>query len=218
MFLNKVDITKLEDLVLSPITKQFALIPTYEELNAFTQHEISMFCHKHGMYNFPVKEQIDWIKANFSTESMIEIGSGNGILAKALGIKATDSMQQLRPEIHAYYRKLNQPIVNYGHNVLKADAVEAVLTYKPKIVLGCWVTHKSSDPASFGNFWGIDEDFILANVDTYIVIGNDASHSHKPIMKYPHKEYTFPWLISRTMKRDQNKIYVWGKVDEKENK
>lgn len=174
---------------------------------------LAVFGHHKGFYCFPTIELADWLKQEIDLTTTIEIGAGNGALARYLKIPATDSKYMENPEIKLFYTMTGQPVTIYPEDIIKLDAIAAVSTYKPKAVIGCWVTHKyrEEEHERGGNMFGVDEDTILSNVDKYIVIGNELVHSKKKILELPHKEYKFPWLFSRSMNQSKNIIYVWEK-------
>jgi hypothetical protein len=60
--------------------------------------------------------------------------------------------------------------------------------------------------------YGVEESVLLENCETYIHIGNEASHTDKRILKLPHETHRFPWLISRASDPSKNVIYVWRKT------
>ncbi|MDD5649828.1 MAG: hypothetical protein PHF86_05310 [Candidatus Nanoarchaeia archaeon] len=177
-------------------------------------NHLAIFGHKYGFYCFPTIELANWLKDNFDLSKMIEIGAGHGALARYLKIPATDSKLMDDPQIQNYYSMMGQPTVKYPNDVEKITAKDAVYKYKPKIVLGCWVTHKYTmqEHDRGGNMYGVDEGWILKRVDQYIIIGNEKVHNKKKILDLPHKAYQFPWLYSRSVEPTKNIIYVWDKV------
>lgn len=178
------------------------------------QEHLSIWCHKNGIYGLTTIELIDWLKTQI-TDKTIEIGAGNGAVGRALKIPITDNYNMERPDIRACYIQLNQPLTKYPIDVEKLDAIKAIKKYKPDIVIACWVTHKynPNNHLQGGNFYGIDEEYILKNVKKYILIGNDNVHSKKPIIKYKHQELSFDWLYSRSLYTRGNKIYIWDTND-----
>jgi hypothetical protein len=148
-----------------------------------------------------------------STDKTIEIGSGNGTICKVLGIIGTDNFMQQQLKYKVEYEKLKQTIVPYGKHVEKLNAIDAVNKYKPTIVIGAWCTHKYNPNEHWrgGNEIGIDEYKILRKVKKYIHIGNDKVHVNKPILAFPHKIIHKEWLVSRSMSKDKNVIYIWSK-------
>lgn len=180
------------------------------------QQHLSLFCHKYGLYCLPTIELAQWLKEQID-DTTIEIGSGNGALARYLGVPATDSKFMELPEIKMYYYALGQPTTKYADDVVKLDAVAAIKKYKPKTVFGCWVTHKfrQDEQERGGNMYGIDEDWVLQNVNKYIVIGNEQTHGKKRILRHTHKELKFHWLYSRSLEYSKNVIYVWECINHK---
>lgn len=166
---------------------------------------------QNAIYGFITHELVQYLRDVIGQRSAMEIGSGNGILAKSLGIRATDSRMQERPEIRAYYQSLRQAVIRYGDNVEKLDAVEAVKRYRPQVVVANWVTHKY-DPdrhEAGGNIDGVCEEDIIKNCDAYVFIGNEKVHSGKSIWSLPHEKITPPWLYSRAYNGSPNFIAIW---------
>jgi hypothetical protein len=175
--------------------------------------ERAVFGMRHGLYGFTTVEMIEFLQEKIGSRKAIEIGAGHGGLAKALGILATDNRMQERAEIRAYYEALNQPVVRYGSNVEKIDALDAVRKHKPEVVVASWVTHKY-DPrnhAAGGNEFGVREEDIIANCETYIFIGNSKVHAGKPIWKLPHVKIQQDWIFSRAHNGSPDFIAIWGK-------
>lgn len=184
-------------------------IKPYEFWRQFSRIEIVYFAVRHGMYCIPTLELVDWLKRHIGGRTAIEIGSGNGLLAKALDIPATDNRMQDWPEIRALYDKAQQPVVKYGSNVETLDALDAIKRYAPQVVLGAWVTHRYDllRHEDGGNTYGPNELEIIKQAE-YVFIGACDTHRHKPILQLPHEEYEFPWLVSRSFTAT-NFIGVW---------
>lgn len=203
-----VDLKPIEDIMV----KFGKIIPVpASELKPFDQEYISVFCHKHALYQLPTTELIDFIK-NEIDGFAIEIGAGNGCIGRSLGIKMTDNFLQQRAIMKDYYESLGQPTINYGDDVEKIGAIKSIKTYRPNTVIGCWITPKIKERMmTVSDFHGIDENEIFPNgVKKYIHVGNENIHSDKPLLKrVAYKEYKFPWLISRSMSREKNVIYIF---------
>lgn len=155
---------------------------------ATTMQQRMLFGHKHAIYGIPTIESIELIKrliAGREAET-IEIGAGNGAFGAALGIRSTDSFQQIQPRYQAVYEAMRQPVINYGDHVIKLDAAAAVRKYKPRIVFACWVTHKYNPMRHSlgGNEAGVDEVALLKSVDEYIFFGNTKNHAKKPLLPF----------------------------------
>lgn len=187
----------------------------------FSQNDISAFCLFNGYYCLPTIELVDYLNAVTMAVSpsrhAIEIGSGNGVIARSLGITGTDSKMQDDADIAKLYALMGQPPVTYGDDVVKLDANAAVDRYKPEVVIGAWVTHKyeEAEHDRGGNMFGIDESAILdhPSVKAYLVIGNESVHSKKPILNREHVVLrpSSGMLFSRGAAADKNVIYVWAK-------
>ena len=179
-------------------------------LGKIPHDHLRLFCVQNGLYQLPTTELITWIKEKIYGRKTIEIGSGNGVFAEALGIVATDSFMQERPDIKRLYGAMGQAVVKYGNQVFKLDAKKAIKKYKPKVVIANWVTQIYKPDSDQGNVYGLDEQWLVKNVDCYIHIGNKRLHK-KRILNLPHEEYQFSWLFSRASVPEDNVIYVWEK-------
>ena len=199
----------MEELLLSP-EGSLRILP-YADLANVPQEHISQFCVQHGVYCLPTQELVEWLRAELAGQKAIEIGSGNGALARALSITATDSYMQADPKIAALYAVQGQAPVHYGLNVEKWDAAAAVRLHRPHTVVACWVTHLYNEAEEWraGNMFGVDEGQLLARVQKYIFVGNELTHALKPILDRPHRVFKAPWLLSRSINRDMNVIWVW---------
>lgn len=209
--LNKVDITYLEELLFD--AEGCLRVLPYNDLKDIPQEHLSVFCVYNGIYTLPTQELVDFLSEEIgeAQDRTVEIGAGNGVLGRALGIKSTDNLMQLTPDIKAYYESLGQAIVSYGDNVEKLDAMQAVKKYSPEIVIAAWVTHKYNAREHWrgGNAMGVDENTLLKKVKKYIMVGNVSVHGKKPILSLPHRTILAPWILSRSVSSDQNLIYIW---------
>ncbi|MCP4392672.1 MAG: hypothetical protein GY804_00100 [Alphaproteobacteria bacterium] len=209
--LTKVDLTEIESKVLDELGQiKVVDAAVYQQ---FSQNHITQLALKHGLYCLPTTELIAWLKERIGSRKAIEVGAGCGIVGRSLGIKMTDNFQQLMPKYKQAYEAMQQPIVNYGSDVLKCDALSAIKRFKPEVVIGCWVTHlyNPSQHERKGNEMGINEQKVVKRVQEYIVIGNSTVHNLKPIMELPHEEIYPDWLYSRGQSAETNCIYSWRK-------
>lgn len=205
--LPNIDVSHLDDLLLDGLgLVRVTPARVYHQLDPL---ELRIWAHKHAVYQFPTLELIDWLRDQIGGEKAIEIGAGHGAIARALGILATDSYQQADPLMQALYGAMGQPVIQYPADVKKADAGEAVRLNSPHTVIGAWVTQKYKAGDVNGNIWGVDEEWLLKRVKRYILIGNAKIHGDKRIMRHPHLEFEFPWLVSRASAPELNRIYVW---------
>jgi hypothetical protein len=185
----------------------------YEFFREIPNNHIIQFCVEHGVYCLPTTELIDFLKQEIEGHKTIEIGSGNGVIARALGIMGTDSKMQELAEIKQHYSALGQVTVNYGKDVISVDGEKAVSQYKPDIVIAAWVTHKYNPKEHYrhGNMYGVKEDKIINKVKKYIFIGNEDVHKTKPILDKPHGVVRGSWLVSRAFEPEKNVIWIWEK-------
>ena len=177
------------------------------------QDHLSIWAHFHGVYCLPTTELIDWLSQYIIPNQTIEIGAGVGTIGRALNIPITDSCyMRNNKQVAEYYKLMQQPITNYPTDIIEMNAISAINHYKPKVVIGSWITHRYDMTQHWrgGNEYGIDEQFVLDNVEKYIMIGNEIIHSKKPILELPHKVFKFDWLFSRSqVKPKADVIYVW---------
>lgn len=178
-----------------------------------TRNERALFGQRHGVYCFPTVELIEWLKRAIGDRSAIEIGSGNGVLAKALGIPATDNRMQEWDNIRAIYASAGQPVVTYGDNVESLNARDAVAQHRPDVVVAAWVTHRFNPqrPELGGNVYGVDEVRLLGKISTYLFIGNMHTHGPKPLWAQAPAELIKgePWLVSRALTDAPNFVARW---------
>lgn len=201
------DVSYLNKIIMQNGKLQILDSSVYESI---PHNHLRIFCAENGLYSLPTTELVNWVKDKIGNRAAIEIGAGNGSFAEALQIPATDSHMQNKHEIKTMYMRMGQKTVPYGTNVHKFNAEEAIEKYKPKVVVACWVTQLYMPDSDQGSVYGVDEDWVLANVDTYIHIGNRQVHQ-KRILKHPHEEFQFPWVFSRGSVPKDNVIYIWKK-------
>lgn len=187
--------------------------------HGITPAERARLSVEHGMYVLPTVELVERLKALIAGRRAIEIGAGNGVLARALGIHATDNRMQERQKYRAYYEALGQAPVRYGPDVENLDARDAVLRYQPEVVVAAWVTHRY-DPERHeagGNEIGVDEDWLVDRV-SYLFVGNEHVHRGKRIWSRPHAIEHPGWLFSRAMNGSRDFIAHWHKDKDSDRK
>lgn len=171
-----------------------------------------MFGNRHGLYGFPTVELVEHLAELIGDRPALEIGAGSGVLAEALGIRATDSHQMELPKYQAIYGAAGQTIAPYGANVERMNALQAVRRYRPQVVIGCWITHlyDGRRHEAGGNELGVDEARLLELVGgMYVHIGNEKVHEHKPIWPLPHT-ITYPdYVYSRSFNGTREFIASW---------
>lgn len=178
---------------------------------ATTVQERALFGNRHGIYGFLTYELLQWLRDRINGRKAIEIGSGNGALALALDIPATDSKMQDNPIVAKLYDSIGAPVVKYGANVQRLPANDAVIVHKPQVVIAQWVTHlyKQSRHEAGGNMWGVNEERIIKSCEEYIFIGNEQVHAGKSIWSLPHEIIYPDWLYSRAANGSRNFIACW---------
>jgi len=171
---------------------------------------ISVWGNLNGRYCFPTIELVGWIKQRINGRTAIEVGAGCGDLGYHLGIPMTDSYQQQDDRVTKdYFASLGLVPTTPHSDVKKKDAELAVLEYKPEVVIASWLTQKYLPGDMSGNMLGPMEESIIDNCKEYIFIGNKVVHGNKRILSRFHEEFVFPWYISRSIKPDENVIWVW---------
>ena len=193
------------------IDEKLQVLP-YSYFKDLEYNHVKQFCVENGIYCLPTIELLNFIKEEIGEEErVIEIGAGHGAIARELGIKATDSKLQNRVDIKELYIKGKQPIVRYGDNIEMWDGEKAVCRFKPNIVIAAWVTHKYNPKQHVkeGNIWGVNESNVIEKARKYIFVGNTDVHLLKPIMDIPHRTIEPDWLVSRGIKPNTDRIWVW---------
>ena len=188
--LTKVDVSALEKEALDP--RGHLVIKPAEFWEKQGVNLAQNFMYKHGIYVLPTSELIEWLNDKI-LGSAIEIGAGNGSIGRALKIPITDSKMQDRIDIKLMYATAGQPTIKYPSDIEKLEASAAITKYKPQTVIGAFITHKYIDEVKMGNYWGVNEDFLLASVKRYLNIGNLETHKYKPILQIKHDSHYYPW-------------------------
>lgn len=184
------------------------VMPASEWL-AFPWEDVRLFMHFCPIYVLPTVELLESLKSLSAGYKTIEIGAGTGNIGRNLGIQMTDSYLQEDPRIAAYYMAAGQPTIRYPKDVVKCEAVAAARLTKAECVIGCYVTHWSTEGP--GSSWGVKFERLLPMVRRLILVGNDKTHGANPIMKVFHKELSLPGkIITRAGADADQKIYVWG--------
>ncbi|MDK9790002.1 hypothetical protein [Vibrio sp. D431a] len=192
-------------------------------LSRFSLRDVKICMQISGIYVLPTIELMEDLRKLIpDLTKTIEIGSGNGIIAKELGIKATDNYMQhpdFRVEKHnkvlmEELQNSGNQLVRYGSNVLRVDGNEAVKRFKPKTALACFVTHKysKSKPEKGGNFKGVDFEKLVRKVNRLVFVGNDETHKHHTLLEMPMLTIRSDGLITRSDDQSKNGIFIFDKV------
>jgi hypothetical protein len=183
------------------------------DIDAIDPLALRHWCHSESRYGLPTVELIDWLRSYLHGRAAIEIGAGAGDLAFHLGIPATDSLIQNKPEIKRYYEAMGQPIIKYPAWVEGIDGLAAIDKYKPEVVIASWVTQwvdpNNPNPPE-GSIFGVKEDVLLSKKVIYLFIGNLGVHRQKAILRQPHRELNLPFVRSRAIDPSLNRIFIWN--------
>jgi hypothetical protein len=190
----------------------------YSAIQPLVGPTLSIWAQKNGIYGIPTLEMLDWLRKQIRGRRALEIGAGNGVFGRSLGIPMFDSFHQEDTHTRTFYEFLQTKPVSYGQDVQRMDAAEAVERHRPQVVLGVWVTSKHRDGDKIGFEGGIDEHRILAvpSVRAYITLGNIKHLNSKPIRHETPKgwlctEYKLPFHVSRTRSQTNNSVLVWNR-------
>jgi hypothetical protein len=177
-----------------------------------TREERALFCMRHALYGLPTVELIAWLRAFVGDRPAIEIGAGNGVMARAAGLHPTDNWMQDEPAIRLHYAALGQSCIRYGAHVERLDAHEAVARHRPEVVVATWVTHRYDEarPEAGGNMFGVREEGIVDACASYVFIGNRQVHAAKSLWTRACVVNEPDWLCSRAFNGKPDFIAIWG--------
>ncbi|CDT53668.1 conserved hypothetical protein [Vibrio coralliirubri] len=212
------DVSDVEALLLDE-EGQLKVLPM-DVLAEIPRSKLRIFCHKHAFYSIPSLELINFISSFLPEDKSraMEIGAGNGVYGRSLGIRMVDNYQQHPKNNHKYataalYGLAHQPTVNYGKDVVEIDANKAFKNFKPKVVVASWVTHKymESSHERGGNMFGVDyKKMIRAGVKTFVLVGNLSVHQNSPLMDLDPQIFTSPAIFSRASRPELDRVFVWN--------
>lgn len=207
---NFIDISKIKQEMMEGRFIKVASAETWA--NNYSWGEVRTLMHETATYVLPTSELLEFLRNQIDGKKAIEVGAGNGLIGRNLGITMTDSYQQRDDkETVAYYKAFRQPLIDYPADVLKMDAVSAARKYKPDVVIACYVTHRWEPGMESGNMHGVDFRRLLQYTDKLILVGNLMTHKDNPIMKLPHREVQLQGLITRSDLPWTNPIFIWNK-------
>lgn len=187
------------------------------ELRKIPYDDLRLWCHKNAVYGLPSVELIEFLRREIGdTKNAIEVGGGNGVFGRSLGIISTDSKIQLAPEMQALYAGMGAPIVNYGTDVIELEASNAIRDLKPRVVFGSWVTQyiapTRTNVTTGGSIYGLKETEFIRHIDKYIIYGNHATHHDKEIFTVPGlrvtEHHNINTFFSRAVDHSRNTVWV----------
>lgn len=206
----------LDDLLLTE-EGRLRILPA-RELAKIDEEALMLWCNRHARYGIPSLELIDWLNDQIMGHEALEVGAGMGDLGRCLGIRMTDrAAQDEDPGVREHFEALGAAVTVPPEDVERIDGNEAVMKYKPSVVIASWVTQCPRPgenhflvPSTPGGF---DEEKMWKHpyVKKYIHIGNVVTHENKRLCHYRHDELFFPFLFSRRKDRSKNVVYVWDK-------
>lgn len=215
---SQVDIDRILSMLDDVFIEKGKIVPVpHSVIEQIPVIDLRIYCHFRCIYQIITTELVAWFKENVDLSSAIEIGSGNGTLGRALNIPITDNWQQADPTIAALYKTSGQPIIEYGPDVEKIGALDAIKQYKPKTVIGSWITHiyKHAEHDIGGNQSGVDELKLIELVDTYYLVGNLNIHFNNRLLNNDNVNcdlYHEPFLYSRNAEKTKNFIFEFSKI------
>ncbi len=214
--LPRIDLSKYDRLLLDE--RQRMRVHPASVLRELPETELAAWCMQRMRYGLVTEELITFLRElqareNIAPEDTIEIGAGMGDLGHLLNVRMTDSAMQTTPDMRLYYGSLGQPIIDPPSDVDRIEAVAAVKKYRPKMVIASWVTQLYRDgdtPKKIGSsIYGVDEEWIVRNVDCYVHIGNSVTHAKQRVGELIHWFVQEPWLVSRAADQSANRICIW---------
>jgi hypothetical protein len=182
--------------------------------------DLFTWCAQHARYGIPTTELVEFLRELIGDRRALEIGAGQGDLGGHLGIPMTDSAKQSEDQqIARYYRAIGQFPTDPPADVDRLEAIRAIETYSPSVVIGSWITQlyqpgdeTTKTRAAIGSsIYGVDERDVIERVQTYIHIGNRKTHGDKRLLARPHRVVRAPWIVSRSLSPEDNEIYIWNR-------
>lgn len=193
---------------------QLKVVPSEVYASIKPWERLRLWTHLHAVYGLPTTELVEYIQGIIGGRTAIEIGSGNGALGRALEIPRTDNLCQTWPDVSLFYAMTGQPVIKYGKDVEKLEALEAVKKYCPQVIVASWVTQYSDGRNGRpGSMYGVNEAAMLdlPGVETYILFGSIRNHNHKDICRRPHRVIQEPWMWSRAHPDlADTALFIWG--------
>jgi len=202
--INLVDTTNIKSKIFEG--NDLKILPFDYYLKEFTSNEIYSFMLEEDIYLIPTEELCTLLDQLIEDNLAIEIGAGRGFLGRELGIITTDS--------HSKNDKFpvsmgNGHIFKYPDYIEKIDAAKAIRKYKPHTVIGSYIVGRKTYLNNSGTY-GVDGKDLLKHCKRYFHIGNLDIHCDNPILSISHTELEFPYLITKNMNPDTDRIFIWG--------
>lgn len=193
----------------------FLRLRAAKEYSLYNRTALREWCALRGRYTLVTTELVEWLRERIRGRRAIEVGSGMGDLGYHLDIPMTDSWIQAEPEMQLYYRlTTGQAAIIPPACVEKLTAEVAIARYKPQVVVASWLTQKyqlgDEGPPPVGScVYGPDMELLADLAGEFILIGNATTHKDLRLLKRPHEEFQYPWIVSRAAVPEHGRIWVW---------
>lgn len=166
-----------------------------------------------GVYQFVTTELLDFLREIIGDRTALEICAGLGGIGRNLGIPMTDAAVHLNEMAQNLYGLLREVAIDPPDDIDRLEASDAVRKYKPQVVIGAYASQTSAYslvmPHAPSSLYGVYDLDILANCETYVLIGNAKTHADRLAFYLRPKWIYEPWLITRSFDQTQNRIWVW---------
>lgn len=198
----------IEDIIEQCFTGEDLIIHPFSFYTKYTMNQKWLMMTKKDVYVLPTEELCDFLDKIIGEKSAIEIGAGKGYLGRELGIHITDSYAKRYPYPMQKDKESGLSTIVYPKDVEKIDAIMSVKKYHPHTVLSSFLVSERSYPD--GKKFGVKNKELLKMCKRYIHIGNLDLHGDDPILNIPHTEIEFPYLITKKMNPNTDRIFIWG--------
>jgi hypothetical protein len=206
-------LSNLDSIFLDTYTKRIKLLPA-SAYDSITRQDLQLWCYYRNRYLLPTVELVDWLKTKIGERQTIEIGADYSDLGHHLGIRSIGNHLISHDTSHTTVLFPGQiPIRVISSSMYQqVDAMQAILEFKPEVVLGAWIPEKfSSDLYALNKY--IPNDYQIIQNAEYIHIGSKKIHGRSKLLEFVHETIEIPGLISRTSSSPPDDIiHVWKKL------
>lgn len=198
----------IEDIIEQCFAGEEIIIHPFFFYSKYTMNQKWLMMTEKDVYMLLTEELCDFLDKIIGEKSAIEIGAGKGYLGRELGIHITDSYAKRYTYPMQRDQELGISTIVYPKDVEKLDAIKSVTKYHPHTVLSSFLVSERSYPD--GKKYGVNKKELLKMCKRYIHIGNLDLHGDDPILNILHTEIEFPYLITKKMNPDTDRIFIWG--------
>lgn len=190
-------------------------VPKVVPYAAYERHPVldrQIWANRRGFYSLPTLELASFIKEQIAGRSAHEIGAGHSAMAKHLGIYHSDPRFQEKKGLTRNLIDITGAIPAYTPPYVSHRCCKQVLKdCKPQVLLAQWVTPLGPSGTS-SNYYGPDYKEVLEVVETLIFVGNLSIHPYvREVLGEPDIEIREPWIVSRSMRQEENILWVWNR-------